>query len=449
MSSSIPNECLSMILELFDPKDLRSCILVDRLWFEISVRFLWIKIYNHRTFLACLPIESKRMLRENGITFRPPTSNPLLFNYVKFIKEINEKTILLGYPKILQQQFSANQKMLIAQESFKLIMKHASLKTLSVQNGVPFLEPNVPYITFPGADVCLQKLCEFFGDSSIKSEYCSRLADFCKGIQKFNLQLDEDVNEGLDKLISVQRNLKDLEILFNKRCTNFGPPLMNLANSLIKLNINGCLYCPNFSFINSFTKLRELTISLSMDHENLKPLQDVTLPQLKILSFQYARLPRDYLSKFLENNGRNLDELSCDYSLNLDVAKFCPNLKILKSIFSKEDDLKAILNNCQELKTLEVHCCELFLDESKILVNLAKFTPRNLSELIITKSSDDNNNEKLFSNLLEDLSWGEEQHTPISIIIRGDKLNIKEQNKQIIENYISLGHIKSYKLAIT
>src|SRR5688572_789373 len=81
MFCQLPTDCLNDIFETLeeDKITLRSCLLVNRLWCEISVRFLWKNIwsfkykiaYRHRskvisailsTLIACLPNESKEFL---------------------------------------------------------------------------------------------------------------------------------------------------------------------------------------------------------------------------------------------------------------------------------------------------------------------------------------------------------------------------------------------------
>ena len=91
------------------------------------------------------------------------------------------------------------------------------------------------------------------------------------------------------------------------------------------------------SFITGFKNLQILI--LSCDHskkfEESAKLQDVILPQLKILDFKDKYPNRKHLSKFLENNGRNLKEIylfDSVNSLNLIIANFCPNLLSLYAI---------------------------------------------------------------------------------------------------------------------
>src|ERR1700743_245559 len=98
MACFLPVDCLNEIAENLeeDKSTLHSCLLVNRLWCEVSVRILWRDIwrfkyfisYKHRpkmalsiinTLIACLPDESKELLRNNEISITTPTSKPLLF----------------------------------------------------------------------------------------------------------------------------------------------------------------------------------------------------------------------------------------------------------------------------------------------------------------------------------------------------------------------------------
>jgi len=77
MPCQIPADCLNEIFEyLKDKMDLRSCLLVNRLWCEVSVRILWTTIQNYNTLIACLPNESKQVLHKNEIMISTSTSKP-------------------------------------------------------------------------------------------------------------------------------------------------------------------------------------------------------------------------------------------------------------------------------------------------------------------------------------------------------------------------------------
>src|SRR5688572_16642873 len=69
-----------------DMKTLHSCILVNRLWCTVSVRFFWIEIRNYYSIIACLPNDSKELLCEIGFNYLISTLKPPIFNYPSFCK---------------------------------------------------------------------------------------------------------------------------------------------------------------------------------------------------------------------------------------------------------------------------------------------------------------------------------------------------------------------------
>src|SRR5947209_5904550 len=94
--SKLPFDCLNEIIECLedDKITLHSCLFVNRFWCEVSVRILWTSVWSYKTFIACLPDESKEILSTNRIITLIPTSKPPLFNYLSFIKNLEiDKTI--------------------------------------------------------------------------------------------------------------------------------------------------------------------------------------------------------------------------------------------------------------------------------------------------------------------------------------------------------------------
>ncbi len=92
----------------------------------------------------------------------------------------------------------------------------------------------------------------------------------------------------------------------------------------------------------------------------------------------------------MKNNGTNLKEL-LGYiehnSINLAIAKFCPNLKSLSTIFKVDEieTLKMIFNSCQQLESLRVWCGHRgdfkSLHESDLFEVVAKYSPKKFYEL--------------------------------------------------------------------
>ena len=83
------------------------------------------------------------------------------------------------------------------------------------------------------------------------------------------------------------------------------------------------------SSISSFSNLQTMILSYFSNCDSFKELQYVAFPKLQTLKIPY-RCPDPkyvmYVMKFLEVNGKNLEEFYTDESnnaLNLSIAKFC------------------------------------------------------------------------------------------------------------------------------
>src|SRR6266540_2222321 len=143
MPRQLPADCLNEIFEYLedDKFTLHSCLLVNRIWCEISVRILWrnvwrflyngmryqpdvsSKIFN--TLITCLPNESKDLLYKNEILVTTLTWKPSLFNYASFCKDlsIHKMNLMIHYALEKQQsitsQASGFNEYLVLQEILK------------------------------------------------------------------------------------------------------------------------------------------------------------------------------------------------------------------------------------------------------------------------------------------------------------------------------------------
>src|ERR1043165_3116770 len=134
----LPVDCLNEIFEYLeeDKVTLRSCLLVNSLWCEVSVRILWRSIRNYNTLIACLPDESKEILSKNGIIIS--TSKTPMFNYALFCKVLSVYQVSSGIMKLLKnQQFISPQDLndnlsVVTQEIFKFLINQISLKDLKI-----------------------------------------------------------------------------------------------------------------------------------------------------------------------------------------------------------------------------------------------------------------------------------------------------------------------------
>jgi len=269
------------------------------------------------------------------------------------------------------------------------------------------------------------------------------------------------LSDGLTDLISVQKNLKDLSITKCYSCDvspSVNPLLTKISNTLIKLELYGDNCSIPLSFIIQLTNLQELVLTFDDgDFQDFETLQHTVLSKLRILKFTNGYPKHEDLINFLEKNGRSLEKIHFKYcrvknSLNLAIAKFCSNLKSLYTTFSNDEveTLKVILNNCQRLESIKVLYDDDSLNEGELLKVVAKFSSKSFYELKIYygyKAYSKVSWEELESFFI---SWTNRipQRSISFIIINGYKSNglvVKEENMQVIEQYIKLGVIKKFK----
>src|ERR1051325_7058764 len=133
----LPADCLNEIFEYLEYDDitLRSCLLVNRLWCEVSVRILWRDIWNYstrnfRTLIACLPDESKKILSRNRIIVSAPTLKSPMFNYASFCKVLSINRVNCKIKQLLRSQ-QYRDVHIVERELYKLFMNQiSSLKGL-------------------------------------------------------------------------------------------------------------------------------------------------------------------------------------------------------------------------------------------------------------------------------------------------------------------------------
>jgi hypothetical protein len=486
--SQLPADCLNEIFEyLADDKfTLHSCILVNRLWCEISVRILWRNIQNYRestfsTLIACLPRESKEILQKNGIIsttiFKFPTFNYASFCKALSIREVHYKLELLLKNKLLKnQQFIYSQSLnnsinIIAQEIFKLFVTQiTSLKQLEISTFWQFFSwqfPTTNFISLLEAKNCLKNLSELYCSSDISSEFFCQLSQISNNISLLDITFQHYISNGLADLISSQKNLKyfSMTIYYALKDNNQILSLMTkLPNTLIKLNLFGRDNDISLSFINNFADLQELqlTFDLNENFKNFEKLQYINFSQLQILKLKYALPKCEMLINFLENNGKNLKEIYfCDYSmgysdnsLNLAIAKFCPIIRKLSTGIknNESETLKIIFDSCKYLESIKIWCGGSYLNEKQALEAVVKYS-KNIHEIILDYYQD-NVKVGILPEELESLfvNWTDRiPQRSFSLVVVNDGYIVKsldknEENIKIIEKYRKLGIIKKFKV---
>ncbi|RIA91910.1 hypothetical protein C1645_875123 [Glomus cerebriforme] len=475
MTCQLPYDCLSEIFEYLkgDKTALYSCLLVNRLWCKSSVRILWRDIWNlrysmaykHRPkvtstilisiLVACLPNESKELLYKNGIFIPTPTSKQPLFNYAAFCQVLSIYEIC----RIIDEVLEEDKNYLVVNEVIKMLMNEiSSLKILTYysNNGIP---DKISFTCFSEERDCLIDLSELHCSSNLSSEFFYQLSQICQKLQSITIDfenMDFGISFELKELILLQNNLKNLTLSAFKGgdWTDIMPALIKHSNTLTRLHLSSNNGNLPLLFVALFPNLQEIKFSFVSSagyphFEDFNELQYVNFHKLQILNFPYQCPKLECMMKFLENNGKNLKEIyiaKSNNGLNLTIAKFCPNLKNLFTIFKNDelDILKIIFNSCQYLESIEIWCGNTYLSEKEVLETIAKHSPKNFCELKMYNNSIS----KLIPKDLETffISWLNRIPKKLLtlIIIKEDynSLEDDEENMKIIDKYENLGVIK-------
>ncbi|RIA83783.1 hypothetical protein C1645_860272 [Glomus cerebriforme] len=269
-----------------------------------------------------------------------------------------------------------------------------------------------------------------------------------------------DSNE-LKELISLQNDLKELKLSASDEddWTDIIPTLTKHSNTLTKLHLDSA-YNENLpvSFISLFSNLQKIKFSyiscslyFGKQFEDFEKLQYTIFPKLQYLNIPTYCTKLEYIMKFLENNGKYLKKFYIeegDRVLNLSIAKFCPNLKKLFTLFgnSELETLITILNNCQNLESIKIWCgVTYWLKEKEVLEVITKFSPKNFCELKICNFSDS----KLLPEDLESffISWKNRASLTLIIVKYHHIIGLEEnkENMEIIKKYKNLGIIKKFE----
>ncbi|CAI2191132.1 10148_t:CDS:1, partial [Funneliformis geosporum] len=453
------------IFEYLEDKDLRSCLLVNRLWCEVSVRILWRVMQNFNTVITCLPNKSKAILYNNGIKFSTSTSRRPLFNYIVFIKMLWINSIDRAITRFLKNnqpstlQNLDNHKRMITRETFKMLMNQTTLKILHFDFGSTSI-PNIPFSAYPGGKECLKCLSEFLCSSNIYPEFFYQISRICHNLKSLKIIFTRFISNGLAELISVQQNLKYLNLDYCNNYLDEGQLLSRIPNTLTKIHIVQP-HQMQLSFLSTLSNLQELSLSFFRKKglKDFKNLQYVTMPQLQILMFEDKCPSDERLINFLKNNGKNLKVLGfgkkkCfNDSLSLAIAKFCPILRSLRVKYRDSDSLKVILKGCEQLESIDI----LYDDENydfileSELEMVVELSPKKLHEIKIDMGCYVDL-ETTFQWELKSIfnCWSKRVPCiPLSLTITSNlesEIKLQESNVRLIEKFKKLGVIKEFKI---
>ncbi|CAB4477650.1 unnamed protein product [Rhizophagus irregularis] len=337
---------------------------------------------------------------------------------------------------------------------------------------------------FPEAKNCLESLCKLECDSSIDSAYFYGLSHFCQRIQKLVIiNMDTKLNNGIVKLIEVQKNLKHFEWrddFYDEFFTNDDDPyeqiLLALEKKAESLNYLRLLfqYVENYEHIllleilPKFYKLKILIIDdyLLLNEEQLEKFKMQVYPELEILNIEYNKL--NTVSNIIENSGGHLKKILLkpyniiDFELGDDnfnenylnfirkVYENCPSLEYLSILISstKENftELEKLLKRCKNLKSLLIVIFDNYEDTyedslkygKELLKILIRSAPTNFKE--IRFGSEFKFSLEMLEEFLE--NWRGRRALSLFTI---DPIYMREDYTELINKYKSNGVVKDFE----
>ncbi|PKC63261.1 hypothetical protein RhiirA1_464017 [Rhizophagus irregularis] len=464
--SQLTVDCLNEIFEYLedDKVTLYSCLLVNHLWCEVSVRIYWNIIRNYNTLITCLPNESKEILYEKKIITLSLASKLPMFNYASFCKILSIDKFNNNLEQFLKEQTSIPTQNLeqilhmFSQEIFKYLMKISSIRKLGLTY-CSSLSPNITFTSYIGARDCLKDLSELYCYSNICPQFFYQLSEICHNIQLFDITFKNVISNGLTDLISVQQNLKNLQIFQSYDCNDLTTDIITsfkkISNTVIILYIYGGEHYIPLSFISKFINLQEIIFTFYNNEpfEDFNELQYIKFSKLQYLEFRDSYPRNELLINFLMNNGKNLKEFYIKHSnesINFAIIKYCPNLrKLFTGIKNNQlETLKMFFESLKHLEYIKI-CCKGYFSEKILFDIIVKFSPRNFYELELRYSN--NTNSLLLPSELESFlkNWeNRESKKSLSLIIYDKNAYTfieNDEHMKIIEKYTKLGVIRNFE----
>ncbi|GBC32278.2 hypothetical protein GLOIN_2v1764020 [Rhizophagus irregularis DAOM 181602=DAOM 197198] len=288
-----------------------------------------------------------------------------------------------------------------------LIKKGIQIPTISSQS------LSFDYLSFCRTNIRLESLCELECDTSIDSSYFYGLARFCQYIQRLIIiNIDPKENNGISKLIEVQKNLKYFEWNDSFEDSDYftDDPYKEILLELEKkANIINHLKI-FFQYVDNFSIFGEQEVKM------------LVFKDLEILNINYITL--NEASNMIENSGGNLKEILLKF---YDLYKFDTDFD--------ENSLNFIHIRIFETydKTLE--------NGEELLKILVRSAPVNLRE--IRFFNDFKFSLEALENFLE--SWKGYALT----ILTSDTIYEGDDYKNLINKYKNDGVIKDFRCEST
>ncbi|GBB84538.1 hypothetical protein RclHR1_01110023 [Rhizophagus clarus] len=377
-----------------DRKSLTSCLFVNKLWCQTSLRILWKDPWNlflnednldkakpfFRTILSQLPESSRKLL--TGKNIKIEYQKPL-FDYVSHLRFIKHTYSADGkkdndiYDYVFKE-YNEHQKIELKKEIYKYFFKKCSSLTF-----IDLTNFKYKLHDFPDVGQNLSKLNYLrFDDKTI--QLINDLSEICKSVEKLDINLTCSNPTGLSKFIQIQPYLKLLIIRDNvneNNNTSLESKYGTVGDAIAEkqdINYLDLTIENNVSFYNILlTKLANLQKLVLADsrYRNVtvhKQLKFGNYPKLQVLkiSISYSvavkiiQATKDTIQVIWLDKGNQESEDQISQLLR-SISEHCRKLKYLKTYLKDEnlEDFKQLLLNCKDLEGLYIFRASIYNDE--------------------------------------------------------------------------------------
>ncbi|CAG8555702.1 6715_t:CDS:2 [Dentiscutata heterogama] len=348
-SARLPADCLYDIFNLLkdDIKSLHSCILVNRLWCETAIPYLWSHPFKRSTppapslisvLVACLSDDEKSVLVQNGIKLSSQLKRPPTFDYASFIPHLSLESLYSSVQNWTMRQ-SVKRRSSISSQCISGINTSAlsvyyslcrllfgnisTITSLKLDRPTKLSSPTADDSL--GIDLSLQNIKNltirytsdhFLFDPLLKQaeniEYLSVIKSSEAGLRNF-----EDL-QYLSSLIFSQSKLRSFSLMCYDTVNGFSPsvltPLASQADTLVSLILHGIPF-PGDSSIHALTictNLEELDIRRCTNGPGcqLDQILNVEFPNLrKVKVVESSILWGHLIASAIQKNPTDLEEL--------------------------------------------------------------------------------------------------------------------------------------------
>ncbi|PKY22445.1 hypothetical protein RhiirB3_436429 [Rhizophagus irregularis] len=412
MSKLIPDIFALIIKELNNDYDtLFSCLLVNKLWCELTIPILWKDCLNHNSIsrsheknislikilFTFLSEESKNLLIMNEINLSFIQTQRPLFNYIIYCKSIITFDVIEVIKNCFEPPLSRNQEKIIEEEFYDMIFNKCSyLKHLGISHKLCYKKHDM--VNFMKLKDNLSNLVELTCTQYIDERIFYNLAKICVNIKKLELKGNNKNNsQGLIKLIEVQKKSEYFIYSGQKGqnwdnfCEMIGQALIKHKNTL--KHIHGKIrLCIPLNILDSFVNLE--TLMLGYSTKTMNDLYLVKLP--KLLSLRVCHLTEikeliqntsGYL-KMIKIHNQFAKNIKAEDIIQIVIAIYqnCPKLEHLCIPFvdTIDDALGDLLVHCNQLEYIKIYGRLPFyesLNGDVILKILSKSTSKKLERI--------------------------------------------------------------------